>query len=255
MIRVSHISGEDNVTQAQVFSHMSPPQVESMVKKTQSGNNFSIQEDNLLVFAFLNVNQDVVQSTNKKEEKLTGIEFQSTIPSRKPLSLRLNKVRQQYKAFHGSRFLYEYCWNFLKHSLKWLRTIQGHRPKIGRFETTSFYLMSINLKDEDIPHVPNVLERPPGKKAEKERLKKQKSKEGTTSNLEDLLNVMMKERRDINEMKIATIEKAHLAVHEQEMTRIHLEDKELTTAQMKMKMESEMEKMKGDMEMETLRLE
>ena len=66
---------------------------------------------------------------------------------------------------------------------------------------------------------------------------------------------MMEERRGINEMKITTIEKGRLSIHEQEMTRVHLEDKKLTMAQMKMKMELEMEKMKGDMEMETLRLE
>ena len=58
----------------------------------------------------------------------------------------------------------------------------------------------------------------------KKRLKKQKSKEGSTSNMEDLLNVMVEERRDINEMKIAIIEKGRLAIHEQEMTRIHFED-------------------------------
>ena len=63
----------------------------------------------------------------------------------------------------------------------------------------------------------------------------------------------MEERRDINEMKIAIIEKGHLAIHEQEMIRIHFEDKKLTTAQMKV--ELEIKKMKGDMEMETLRLE
>ena len=62
----SHISGEDSVPQAQAFSRMSPPQVESTTKKLQRGSNFSIQEDVLLVSAFLNVNQDVVQSTNQK---------------------------------------------------------------------------------------------------------------------------------------------------------------------------------------------
>ena len=36
--------------------------------------------------------------------------------------------------------------------------------------------------------------------------------------MEDLLNVMVEERRDINEMKIAIIEKGRLAIHEQEMT-------------------------------------
>ena len=61
----SHISGEDSVPQAQAFSQMTPPQVESTAKKLR-GNNFSIEEDMLLVSAFLNVNQDVVQSTNQK---------------------------------------------------------------------------------------------------------------------------------------------------------------------------------------------
>jgi len=56
---------EDSVPQAQAFSQMSPPQVESTAKKLR-GNNFSIEEDVLLLSAFLNVNQDVVQSTNQK---------------------------------------------------------------------------------------------------------------------------------------------------------------------------------------------
>ena len=46
---------------------MSPPEVESIAKKPQRGANFSIQEDNLLVYAFLNVNQDVVQGTNQQK--------------------------------------------------------------------------------------------------------------------------------------------------------------------------------------------
>ena len=62
----SHISGKDSVPQAQAFSQMSPPQVESIAKKLQCGSNFSIQEDMLLVSTFLNVNQDEVQSTNQK---------------------------------------------------------------------------------------------------------------------------------------------------------------------------------------------
>ena len=61
----SHISGEDSVPQARAFSQTSPPQVESTAKKLR-GNNFSIEEDVLLVSAFLKVNQDVVQSTNQK---------------------------------------------------------------------------------------------------------------------------------------------------------------------------------------------
>ena len=120
----------------------------------------------------------------------------------------------------------------MKHSPKWLRIIQELRPKRGRLETTSLSsnLEPIDLEDEDIPYVPNVLERPPSKKVEKERLKKQKSKEGTSSNMDALLNVMMEERRKKNEMKIAAIEKGCLANLEQEMARIHLEDRKLTAA-------------------------
>nr|XP_023886012.1 uncharacterized protein LOC111998143 [Quercus suber] len=294
VIGSSHISGEDSVPQTQVFSQMSPPEVESIAKKSQRGANFSIQEDNLLVSTFLNVNQDVVQSTNQKQgtywkrisdyyhkwktfesmrtqtslsnrwstiqqctNKFCG--YLSQIDSMNQSGMteedKLNKARQQYQTFQGSTFSYEHCWNLLKDSPKWLRTIQEHRLKKRRLETTSSSptLEPIDLEDEDIPHVPNVLERPPGKKAEKERLKKQKSKEGTSSNMEALLNVMMEERRKMNEMEIAATEKGCLANHEQEMARIHLEDRKLTTAQMKM--ELEMEKLKEDREIEKLRLE
>ena len=60
-----------------------------------------------------------------------------------------------------------------------MHIIQDHRPNRGRFETTSSSsnLESINLEDEDISYVPNVLERPPNKKAEKNiYLKKQRAK-------------------------------------------------------------------------------
>ena len=53
-------------------------------------------------------------------------------------------------------------------------------------------------------------------KVEKERLKKRKCKEGTTSHMEDILNVMMEERRKMSEMKMACIEKGCLANHEHE---------------------------------------
>ena len=56
-------------------------------------------------------------------------------------------------------------------------------------------------------------------------IEKTKSKESTISNMEDLLNVMMEERRKLNEMKMTTIEKGHLADHGQEIMQIQLEDK------------------------------
>ena len=66
-------------------------------------------------------------------------------------------------------------------------------------ETTSSpsNLDLINLKDEDVAHDSIIdLERPLGSKAEKTRLNKRKSNEGTSSNVEVILNVMMEEKKN-----------------------------------------------------------
>nr|POE70571.1 hypothetical protein CFP56_23010 [Quercus suber] len=208
----SHISDEDSVPQAQTFSQMSPPQVESTNKKSQRGINFSIEEDILLVSAFLNVNQDVVKSNNQK---------------------RCTYWMRIWEYYH-----------------KWKTFTSEH-----------------TAEDDDALQVPIVnLERPPGVKAEKERLKKQKCKEGTTSHIEDVLNVMMEEKRKMNEMKMAYIEKGRIADHEQEMARILLEDKKLETEKMKIELvmknlieanvmeKMRLDKLKEDNEMEKIRM-
>ena len=138
-----------------------------------------------------------------------------------------------------------------------------NNKKKRRFEASSpSNLQFEHLEDDDALQVPIVnLERPPGVKAEKERLKKQKCKEGMTSHIEDVLNVMMEEKRKMNEMKMACIEKGRLANHEQEMARILLEDKKLETEKVKiefamknLKEANEMEKLKEDNEMEKFRM-
>ena len=55
--------------------------------------------------------------------------------------------------------------------------------------------------------------------------------------MEDVLNVMMEERRKMNEIKMTCIKKLHLVDNEQEMTRIHLEDKKLDMEKMKIKLD------------------
>jgi hypothetical protein len=94
------------------------------------------------------------------------------------------------------KFVFEHCWNVLKHALKWLNSHQNETPRRRRTETTSS-LDSINLEDEDIANASNIdLERPLGKKAEKARLNKQKSNEGTSSNVEVMLNAMVEEKKN-----------------------------------------------------------
>ncbi|XP_030933006.1 glutathione S-transferase T3-like [Quercus lobata] len=283
MLGSSRIS-EDSVPQAQAFSQMSPPQVESTAKKLQRGSNFTIQEDVLLVSAFLNVNQDAVQSTNQKcttywsriweyyhqwktftsertvssltnrwstiqlcTNKFCGClaQIESKNESGKTNEDKLNAAKELYQVLQHTKFQYEHCWNLLKHSPKWLAIGNSQQPKKrGRSEPSSrSNLESISLEDDDIPQVPIVsLERPLGVKAQKERLKKQKSREGTTSHIEDILNVMMEERRKMSEMKMACIEKGRLVDQEHDMARIQLKDKKLEIA--RMKEENEMEKLR-----------
>ena len=98
-----------------------------------------------------------------------------------------------YKETHAKKqkFVFEHCWNVLKYAPKWLNSHQNKTPRERRGETTSS-IDSINLEDEDVA---NDLERPLGKKAEKARLNKQKSTEGSSSNVESMLNAMCEEKK------------------------------------------------------------
>ena len=188
------------------------------------------------------------------------------------LIVQLDAARNLYNTIQGTKFQFEHCWNLLKHSPKWLVTTNNQQPKKRkrrRFEASSPSNLEFeHLEDDDALQVPIVnLERPPGVKAEKERLKKQKCKEGTTSHIEDVLNAMMEEKRKMNEMKMACIEKGRLADHEQEMARILLKDKKLETEKMKIELamknleevnvmeKMRLDKLKEDKEMEKIRLD
>ena len=130
------------------------------------------------------------------------------------LIFQLNAVKEFYQVLQRTKFQYKHCWNLLKYSPKWLAICNNQQPKKrGRSEASSpFNLESISLEGDDIPQVSIVnLERPLRVKAEKERLKKQKCKEVTTLHIEDILNVMMEERRKTSEMKMTCIKKERLA--------------------------------------------
>ena len=105
------------------------------------------------------------------------------------LIVQLDATRNLYHAIQGTKFQFEHCWNLLKRSPKWLVIVNNQQQKKRRFEASSPSNMEFeHLEDYDALQVPIVnLERPPGVKVEKERLKKQKCKEGTTSYIEDVM--------------------------------------------------------------------
>ena len=122
---------------------------------------------------------------------------------------QLDVARQLYQVIQGSKFQYKHCWNLLKHSSKWLIIVNNQQSKRRKFEASS--LSNLEFEHLEVDVILQVLivnlERPLGVKAKKERLKKQKCKEGTTSHMEDVLNVMMEERRKMNEIKMTCIKK------------------------------------------------
>ncbi|KAF5957206.1 hypothetical protein HYC85_004431 [Camellia sinensis] len=81
---------------------------------------------------------------------------------------------------------------------------------------------AINLAEDDVSHDAYVdLERPLGRKDEKERLNKRKSKDSAGSNYAGILNGIMEDKKKANDKKMEILEKACL--QEQEQNRINQE--------------------------------
>ena len=146
--------------------------------------------------------------------------------------------------------MYEHCWNVLKHAPKWLNSHQNETPRKRRGETISS-LNSINLEDEDVANDSNIdLERSLGKKAEKARLNKQKSNEGTSSNVEVMLNDMVEEKKKINEARMEFLESGCIDFMELENKRLCIKQEKIELAKRK----EERKRMKEEKESMTMNL-
>ena len=152
-----------------------------------------------------------------------------------------------YKETHPKKqkFGMEHCWNVLKYAPKWMNSHQNETPRKRRGETISS-MDSINLEDEDVA---NDLERPLGRKAEKARLNKQKSSEGSSSNVEVMLNAMVEEKKKkkTNEVRKEFLEKGRGDFIELENRRLCIEEEKIQLA----KRQEERQRMKEEMEIIT----
>jgi hypothetical protein len=132
----------------------------------------------------------------------------------------------------------------LKHAPRWLNSHQKE-TSTRRMETTSSpsNLDLINLKDEDVAHASIIdLERPLGRKAEKTRLNKRKSNEGTSSNVEVMLKVMMEKNKKFNVKIMKFLERDRVEFSELENKRLRIKEEKIQLAKMK----EEREKMKEE---------
>jgi hypothetical protein len=127
-----------------------------------------------------------------------------------------------YKAEYGKKFMFEHCWNVLKYAPKWVNSHQNETPRRKRTETTS---SSVNLEDKGVANDSNInLERLLGRKAEKARLNKQKSDEGSASNVEVMLNVMADDKKKIAETRLEFLERGRVEYMELKNKRLCIKE-------------------------------
>ncbi|CAL5405051.1 unnamed protein product [Camellia sinensis] len=228
MMKSPNQIGQCSSQHGEVAGQESPlsPQIESTTKKSQRGGNFSTEEDNLLVSAWLNTSWMQYTEMSRSTRHI-GIEFGSIFTSIRLLLLKQDKIgkaKLMYQEFQKASFPFEHCWNVLRYQPKWLEECEKKKPKKKKTSATSspFAPEAINLAEDDVSHDAYVdLERPLGWKAEKERLNKRKSKDSAGSNYAGILNGIMEDKKKANDKKMEILEKACL--QEQEQNRINQE--------------------------------
>nr|XP_023881513.1 glutathione S-transferase T3-like [Quercus suber]POE74154.1 hypothetical protein CFP56_63262 [Quercus suber] len=132
------------------------------------------------------------------------------------------KVIEDAKAMYlnncKNAFQLEHCWRILRNEAKWLILRENLKARTRQLATQSSHTFasSINLdKDNNEMNTGETLERPIGKKAEKEKLKKIKNCDDVVPILASQLDEIKEEKRRIHEekkesMRIASKERREL---------------------------------------------
>ncbi|XP_028098565.1 glutathione S-transferase T3-like [Camellia sinensis] len=208
----------------QVVGQESPfsTQLESTTKKSRGGN-FSIEEDNMVVLAWLNTSLDVVHGNEQKSKTFWRRveeyfhEHKTFISECNDNSLmnrwsiiqlgtskccgyfaqiealhqsgvnkqdKIGKAKIMYQEANKTLFQFKHCWNVLRHQPKWFEQCQKKKPKRIRNDPTSSPSTPEPINLTEDDISP--LKRPMGRKAENEQLKKMKEerKRGTEKKLE-----------------------------------------------------------------------
>ena len=109
-----------------------------------------------------------------------------------------------YKSNSKNAFQLEHCWRILRNETKWLNLRDNVKIRTRQPATQSFHTFasSINLdEDNDEMNSSETLERPIGKKAEKENLKKRKNCDDVVPIPSSQLDEIKEEKRRIHEEK------------------------------------------------------
>nr|POE57628.1 hypothetical protein CFP56_39382 [Quercus suber] len=138
-------------------------EVATSKKKSTRGANFSVEEDKLLVAAWLNTSVDLVEIV-KFCGSLAKIEAKNE--SGTTAHDNIEKARDLFKEIHGYFFQFEHCWLILKDFPKWASTMPREESRKEMPQTPD----SID-QGGGVDRIMDF-ERPIGRKAEKANQKR-----------------------------------------------------------------------------------
>ncbi|CAL5414910.1 unnamed protein product [Camellia sinensis] len=229
MMKSPNQIGQCSSQHGEVAGQESPlsPQIESTTKKSQRGGNFSIEEDNLLVSAWLNTSLDAIHGNEQKHKTYWNRVWEyfhkyKTFTSERNQNSLMNRwstIQLGTNKFCG---FFAQIESMHQSGVNEQDKIEKTEKKKTSATSSPFAPTAINLSEDDVSHDAYVdLERPLGRKAEKERLNKRKSKDSAGSNYAGILNGIMEDKKKANDKKMEILEKACL--QEQEHNRINQE--------------------------------
>ncbi|KAG6644321.1 hypothetical protein CIPAW_08G047300 [Carya illinoinensis] len=126
-----------------------PPNESFDVRNSVRGANFTIEEDMLLVSAWLNCSLDAFQGTDQKHSHLWEKNFEYFQQFKETTNERTikflihrgmtnqDKAKVMYQALEKCSFQFEHCWHLLKDQPKWIWRATKEDPKRRKMMSTS----------------------------------------------------------------------------------------------------------------------
>ncbi|XP_050378451.1 uncharacterized protein LOC126795720 [Argentina anserina] len=147
-------------------------------KRPSRGPSFNPYEDQLLVSAWLNTGLDPITAAVNLRNESSKTELD-----------KLADAKQLYEAQESSKFNLDHAWILLRHQPKWIQLNEELNIKTSKKKSKP-HISSSKL------HIPTSSVRPPGKKAEKRKLKE-------TSDQMELIQKLLLEKKKEMKKKLA----------------------------------------------------
>ncbi|KAF5471924.1 hypothetical protein F2P56_008683 [Juglans regia] len=187
-------------------------------KKVQKGASFTVEEDNLLVSGWLNISIDAIRGTDQKStqmwDRISEFYHKYKKPNTANRSIgslinrwsmiqkctnkfcaflaQIEKVKIMYKEIEKRNFTLKHCWCQLRHQPKLQQHMNNLNTRRKPHDKRPANEQSSEVADDVVEE--NV-ERPPGKKVEKDNLRKRKAQESCDAKFNGVLEKMTADRR------------------------------------------------------------